>query len=182
VTQSICVCCFQASHLLRSLAQSKDLLRDAKRGRPVAELDEIDEAILGCLTRDARQTYAQIGEAVRLSAPAVKRRVDRLVSSGVIRGFTVVTDPAALQWTTEAYVQVFCRGTIAPDILAKSWEHISEVVSAATVTGPADAILRVVARDVQHLEVALERIRAAETVDHSESIIVLSRVIDRGHP
>lgn len=117
-----------------------------------------------------------------MSAPAVKRRVDRLVSSGVIRGFTVVTDPAALQWTTEAYVQVFCRGTVAPDILARSWEHITEVVSAATVTGKADAILRVVARDVQHLEEALERIRSAETVDHSESIIVLSRVIDRGRP
>jgi DNA-binding Lrp family transcriptional regulator len=145
-----------------------------------AALDDLDEAILACLTRDARQTFAQIGEQVRLSAPAVKRRVDRLVSSGVIRGFTVVTDPAALQWTTEAYVQVFCRGTIAPDILARSWEHITEIVSAATVTGQADAILRVVARDVQHLEEALERIRAAETVDHSESIIVLSRVIDRG--
>ena len=86
-------------------------------GAPDGWEDNLDEAILGCLTKDARQTYAQIGEQVRLSAPAVKRRVDRLVSSGVIRGFTVVTDPAALQWTTEAYVQVYCKGTVSPQAL-----------------------------------------------------------------
>ncbi|WP_076476877.1 Lrp/AsnC family transcriptional regulator [Williamsia sterculiae] len=146
------------------------------------DLDDIDRAVVAALTRDARQTYAQIGEQVGLSAPAVKRRVDRLIAEGVIRGFTTIVDPTALQWTTEAYVQVFCRGTIAPAELKRSWEGIPEVVSAATITGQADAILRVMARDVQHLERALERVREADNVDHSESIIVLSQLIDRGHP
>ncbi|MBE7195222.1 MAG: AsnC family transcriptional regulator, partial [Gordonia polyisoprenivorans] len=79
-------------------------------------LDELDEKVLACLTRDARATYAQIGDEVGLSAPAVKRRVDRLVDDGVIKGFTTVVDPAAMQWTTEAYVQIFCRGNISPEI------------------------------------------------------------------
>ncbi len=88
-----------------------------------------------------------------------------------------------MQWTTEAYVQVYCRGNISPDELKASWEPIPEVVSAATISGQADAILRVRARDVRHLEQALERIRAAGPVDRSESIIVLSELIDRGgHP
>ncbi len=56
------------------------------------------------------------------------------------------------------------------------------MVGAATITGGADAILRVRARDVRHLEQALERIRRAGPVDKSESIIVLSELIDRGHP
>ena len=146
------------------------------------KLDDLDEKVLACLSRDARATFAQIGDEVGLSAPAVKRRVDKLVEEGVIKGFTTVVDPAAMQWTTEAYVQIFCRGNISPEVLKSSWEPIQEIVSAATITGQADAILRVMARDIHHLEQALERVRQASPVDRTESIIVLSHLIDRGHP
>ena len=72
-------------------------------------LDETDERILAELAEHARATFAEIGQRVNLSAPAVKRRVDRMLDNGVIRGFTTVVDRNALGWTTEAYVQVFCR-------------------------------------------------------------------------
>nr|WP_090279263.1 Lrp/AsnC family transcriptional regulator [Mycolicibacterium komanii]CRL75105.1 transcriptional regulator [Mycolicibacterium komanii] len=142
-------------------------------------LDATDEQILAALMDDARATYAEIGERVNLSAPAVKRRVDRMLDTGVIRGFTTVVDRTALGWTTEAYVQVFRHGTIAPERLRAAWIDIPEVISAATVTGTADAILHVVARDMRHLEEALERIRSAAEVERSESIVVLTNVIDR---
>ena len=80
-------------------------------------LDETDEHILAELTEHARATFAEIGQKVNLSAPAVKRRVDRMVDNGVIKGFTTVIDRNALGWSTEAFVQVFCHGTIAPDQL-----------------------------------------------------------------
>jgi DNA-binding Lrp family transcriptional regulator len=53
-----------------------------------APTDDIDEKIIRCLIRFARSTYAEIGKAAGLSAPAAKRRLDRLVASGAIRGFT----------------------------------------------------------------------------------------------
>ncbi len=143
-------------------------------------MDETDERILAELTDDARATFAEIGERVNLSAPAVKRRVDRMVERGVIRGFTAVVDRNALGWTTEAYVHVYCQGTIAPSALRRAWVGIPEVVSAATVTGTADAILHVLARDMRHLEDALERIRASADIERSESIVVLSNIIERG--
>src|SRR3954463_4508344 len=142
-------------------------------------LDETDELILAELAQDARATYAEIGQRVNLSAPAVKRRVDRMLDNGVIRGFTTIVDRNAIGWTTEAYVQVYCHGTIAPDELRRAWADIPEVVSAATVTGTADAILHVLARDMRHLEEALERIRASADIERSESIVVLSNLIER---
>ena len=142
-------------------------------------LDDIDEQILAELAQHARATFAEIGERVRLSAPAVKRRVDRMLDSGVIRGFTTVIDRNAVGWKTEAYVQIFCHGRISPTELRQAWANIPEVVSAATVTGPADAILRVLARDMPHLEDALERIRTSADIERSESIVVLSNLIDR---
>lgn len=77
-------------------------------------LDDTDERILVELAEHARATYAEIGQQVNLSAPAVKRRVDRMLDSGVIKAFTTVIDRNALGWNTEAYVQVFCHGRIAP--------------------------------------------------------------------
>jgi len=145
-------------------------------------LDETDERILAELAEHARATFAEVGHKVNLSAPAVKRRVDRMVSDGAIKGFTTVVDRNALGWNTEAYVQVFCRGRIAPDQLRAAWVDIPEVVSAATVTGTSDAILHVLARDMAHLEVALERIRSSADVERSESIVVLSNLIDRARP
>ena len=56
---------------------------------------------------DARSTYAEVGAQVGLSAPAVKRRVDRLRTSGAITGFSARGYPSALGWTTEAYVELF---------------------------------------------------------------------------
>ncbi len=143
-------------------------------------MDALDERIVERLAGNARATFADIGAEVGLSAPAVKRRVDRMVADGTIAGFTAMIDPAALGWGTEAYVQVYCKGTISPQNLQRIWEPVPEIVSASTITGQADAILRVRARDVQHLERALERIREDDTVERTESIIVLSRLIERG--
>src|ERR1700749_1449888 len=77
-------------------------------------LDDIDAGIVTALIKDARASYAVIGNEVGLSAPAVKRRVDRLRASGAITGFSARVDPAALGWTTEAYVELFCEGSTSP--------------------------------------------------------------------
>jgi DNA-binding Lrp family transcriptional regulator len=143
-------------------------------------LDAIDQGILACVLANARATFAEIGDAVGLSAPATKRRVDRLLSTGAIRGFTAVVDPGLLGWHTEAYVEVFCKGKVSPMDLRRGFEKIPEVVSACTLSGSADALLRVLARDVQHLEQAIQRIRASAHVDTTKTEIVLSRLIDRG--
>jgi DNA-binding Lrp family transcriptional regulator len=142
-------------------------------------VDAIDRQIVDCLLRDGRATYGEIGAQVGLSAPAAKRRVDRLRANGSIRGFTAVLDPAALGWTTEAYVEVYCRGNVSPRELRENLERVPEVLSACTVSGAADALLYMAARDIKHLEQAMERVRDQPDIDHTESVIVLSRLIDR---
>src|SRR5579885_3711229 len=95
--------------------------------------DETDERIIGCLLRDARSAYADIGTQVGLSAPAVKRRVDRLRAEGLITGFTALVDPAALGWTTEAFVELYCQGRTSPSTIAAALAKYPEVVDACTV-------------------------------------------------
>jgi len=143
-------------------------------------MDAIDRRITDVLLQDGRASYAALGDEVGLSASAAKRRVDRLVADGVIAGFTAVLDPDVLGWTTEAYVEVHCRGAISPIQLREAFSRVPEVHSAATVSGAADAMLRIVAKDVRHLEMALERVREeTENIDRTETSIVLSRLIER---
>jgi DNA-binding Lrp family transcriptional regulator len=142
-------------------------------------LDELDRRIVAALVDNARYTYAEVGARVGLSAPAVKRRVDRLRASGAITGFSARVDPVALGWTTEAYVELFCRGRTSPADIAAAVARYPEVVGACTVTGEADALLQIRAPDVRHFEEVVERIRAEPFVVRTRSVIVLSRLVHR---
>lgn len=142
-------------------------------------MDDIDRLLIGCLLEDGRASYAAIGDKIG-SAPAVKRRTDRLLAGGVISGFTAVLDPDLVGWSTEAYVAVHCKGAISPEELRVAFAKVPEVHAAATVSGQADAMLRIVAKDVRDLERALERVRTeTSAIDHTETSIVLSRLIER---
>jgi DNA-binding Lrp family transcriptional regulator len=142
------------------------------------QIDAVDQRIIALLVADARASYADIGSRVSLSAPAVKRRVDRLRSAGVIRGFTAVVDPAAVGWTTEAFVELFCAGRTTPAQIGVAARRHPEVVGAYTVSGEADALVHLRAADIAHLEEALERLRAESFVTSTRSTIVLSRLVE----
>jgi DNA-binding Lrp family transcriptional regulator len=142
-------------------------------------MDALDRTIIDLLKLNARAGYGDIGQAVGLSASAVKRRIDKLVASGVIRGFTIQLDPSLDGTMTEAFVELFCRGTVAPAELKRILSSVPEVVDAGTVTGSADAIVHMRSRDIPSLELALEKVRIAPNVDHTRSAIVLSNLIRR---
>jgi DNA-binding Lrp family transcriptional regulator len=142
------------------------------------QLDETDQRIIAELLKDARSSFAEVGQTVSLSAPAVKRRVDRLRATGVIRGFTAIVDQAALGWTTEAFVELFCTGRTTPGQIAAAARRHPEVVGAYTVSGQADALVHLRAADIPHLEQALERLRSESFVTSTHSMIVLSRLIE----
>lgn len=142
-------------------------------------MDEIDQQIVALLRENARRSFQDIGKRVSLSAPAVKRRVDRLEAAGVVRGYSAVLDHAALGWSTHAVVSLFCEGRMpAAEILAVAGRH-PEVAAAHTVAGEASAVLHVYARDTEHLEKALERIRDAPGILRTQTQVVLSTLFER---
>jgi DNA-binding Lrp family transcriptional regulator len=146
------------------------------------QMDAVDQRIIALLIADARTSYADIGVKVSLSAPAVKRRVDRLRAQGVIKGFTAVIEPAAVGWTTEAFVELFCTGRTTPAQITAATRRHPEVVGAYTVSGEADALVHLRAADIGHLEQALERLRAEPFVTSTRSMVVLSRLVETPTP
>ncbi|CDR03561.1 Lrp/AsnC family transcriptional regulator [Streptomyces iranensis] len=139
--------------------------------------DDLDRKIVAALVANARTSFTEIGAAIGLSASAVKRRVDRMRETDVITGFTTTVRPAALGWRTEAYVEVYCDSAAPPRRLAEVVRNYPEIIAAMTVTGGADALLHVMATDVEHFEEVLERIRAEPFVRQTISYMVLSHLL-----
>ena len=139
------------------------------------QLDDIDRAIIGALVADARSSFADIGQAVALSAPAVKRRVDRLRAAGVIRGFTAVVDTE--ESGAEAFVELYCRDRTTPAQITALARRYPVVVSAFTVAGRADALLHLRGPDIAALEYAIEQLRTEVFVTSTRSMVVLSRLL-----
>jgi DNA-binding Lrp family transcriptional regulator len=142
-------------------------------------MDDIDRRIVALMRENARRSFKDIGEAVHLTAPAVKRRVDRLEREGVILGYTAVIDPHAYGWHAEAFVDLYCEGNMAGEAIKRAVEGEAGVVSAHTVAGEASALLHVMAEDTQDLESALERIRATDGISRTVTEVVLSTLFQR---
>jgi DNA-binding Lrp family transcriptional regulator len=142
-------------------------------------VDATDETIVALLRENARRSFQDIGNHVHLSAPAVKRRVDRLERDGVVLGYTAIVDPEAFGWHAEAFVDLYCDGAMAADAIKRAVEGEPGVVSAHTVAGEASALLHVMAHDTKALELALERIRATPGVIRTVTEVVLSTLFAR---
>ncbi|MEU6311850.1 Lrp/AsnC family transcriptional regulator [Streptomyces sp. NPDC047014] len=137
-------------------------------------MDGIDREILGILQQDARMSYRDLGARVGLSANATADRVRRMRRDGVIRGFTVVVDPAA---DTAGGLVVFIDLTLRQDTTNEEFERkvvtlpgITEVVH---VTGGHDYLVRARAADPSALDTLLRRLKREAGVAQSHTRIAL---------
>lgn len=117
-------------------------------------LDEIDVRLLEELQRDASRSNAELARSIGLSAPATFNRVRRLREQGVLTGVHARLDPARLGLPLRVFVQLTLgRHTDAAEArLTQVVEALPQVVSADWVAGETDALLSVVARDLEELQ------------------------------
>jgi len=148
----------------------------AQLSRP---LDHVDRRILALLRQNAKMTFGQIGSDVGLSSTAVKRRIDRLQRDEVIVGYGARIDPSALGVGIEALIEVYCADRTAPADVGRSLAGLDQVISAFTVSGEADAVVRARVSSIPDLEKFVELLRRDPNVVRTKTLIVLSTLIDR---
>ena len=136
-------------------------------------LDAVDRRILGELRRDARISWRQLGEAVHLSATSAADRVRRLERDGVIEGYTVRVDPAALGRTVRAVVDVSLGAGVLVDDFETRLAQRDEVSFAAYVTGTADYSIIVECAGADGLDGFVRWLRADAGVSRTETKMLL---------
>ena len=108
-------------------------------------LDDIDKRLLAALQKNAHLTAQELGEKLHLSPSQAGRRRQRLETEGYIQGYTARLNPERLGLTVQGFVQVHL-GTHGPEHSASFARLLAtrpEIVSAWTMTGDADYLLRV---------------------------------------
>jgi DNA-binding Lrp family transcriptional regulator len=116
-------------------------------------LDDLDSRLLAEVQRDAMLTAQDLGERLNLSASQAGRRRQRLEAEGFITGYTARLDPARVGLHVQAFVQVQ-MATHAREV-ARGFATLiatrAEVISAWTLTGEVDYLLRVWCADLAGL-------------------------------
>lgn len=141
---------------------------------PEADLDGTDREIIDALLKDGRRTLADIGKTVSLSAPAVKRRVDRLEDDGVITGYTARIDHAKLGRTIEAFTELRFAGKTKVADIAGVAADLPEVEAVHTIAGDPDALVHLRVRDVADLTRVIDLLRRSGRVTGTKTLIVLA--------
>ena len=137
------------------------------------DLDVTDRTILDLLAENARRTLGDIGERVGLSAPAVKRRIDRLEAAGIILGYTTRVDHAKLGRPLEAFTELRFSGDARVDSIAGIAKGIAQVQAVFTIAGDPDALAWIRVSDVHELKRVIDQLRGSGDVIGTKTLIVL---------
>ncbi|MEM9148111.1 MAG: Lrp/AsnC family transcriptional regulator [Pseudomonadota bacterium] len=136
-------------------------------------MDDIDLALIGALRRDARQSISELAATAGISRATARVRLDRLQSSGVIAGYTVVLqrelDPAAVQ----AITQVAVEGKAAEEVIRRL-AAMPEVAGVYTTNGRWDLLAEIATADLPAFDEALRRLRMIPGISSTETSILLS--------
>jgi Lrp/AsnC family leucine-responsive transcriptional regulator len=122
-------------------------------------LDDVNRRILAVLAADPRISTSELARQVGLSPPSVRERMTALTEAGVIRGFTLDVDPAAIGLPVAAWVRIRPGPGQLPRI-ADLAERTPEVSECHRISGEDCFLLKVHTATIQDLEPVLDRFLA----------------------
>lgn len=137
------------------------------------KIDALNWKILNRLQQNARESFANIGRAVGLTAPAVGERVKKMEDAGILLGYNVVVSHSLTGHQLKAIISLRAfMGKLKPFLaLVPTFD---EVVNCYRITGNENIVMEVVLKDQFHLEKFIDKlIQYGET----RTNIVLSHVV-----
>lgn len=123
------------------------------------QTDRTDRQLLAALQDNARLTSGELAQQAHLSQSPCWRRVKRLEDEGVIRGYHAALDRRALGLGVMAFVMVGIdhQNATVSEAFEQAVCALPEVVMVHAISGPADFLLVVVARDLDAYSELLQR-------------------------
>lgn len=145
------------------------------------ELDSVDLQILTLLLRDGRASATEIADQVGLSRPAVADRIEKLERNGVIKGHTVVVDPAAVGKDITAFIAARNAG----ELDGKAWKAFQQllktddVLEAHDVAGDDCYLIKVRTHSIASLTGILGKLNGPPLSLQTRTTIVLETLVEK---
>lgn len=147
------------------------------------KIDNLDKKILEIIMRNARIPSKDVALECGVSRAAIHQRIQRMIDMNVITGSGYRVNPKVLGYTTCTYIGVKLeRGSMYRDVVPEL-EKIQEVVECHFTTGPYTMLIKLYARDNQHLmELLNDKIQHIPGVTATETLISLEQSMNREIP
>ena len=124
-------------------------------------LNELDVKILNLIQANARIAQADVARAVGLAPSAVLERLRKLEARGILRGYAAIVDPESVDLGQLAYVAVRTTGSVeVTDAAGQALASIPEVLEVHNVAGDDCYLLKLRARDAQHVGQLLRQVQS----------------------
>lgn len=166
-----------------SLQTAIELKAIKKNHSDMGKIDNLDRKILSIVINNARIPSKDVAAECGVSRAAIHQRLQRMMDMGVITGSSYNVNAKELGFRTCTYIGVNLeRGGIYHDVVPEI-EKIPEIVEYHFTTGPYTLLLKLYARDNEHLmELLNKRIQSIPGVMGTETLISLERSFHRKIP
>jgi len=146
----------------------------------MAKIDILDKKILKIITQNARIPFKDVAEECGVSRAAIHQRVQRMIDLDIIVGSGYHINPKVLGFNTCTYIGVKLeKGSMYKDVVPE-FEKIPEVVECHFTTGPYTMLIKLYARDNEHLmELLNGKIQEISGVTATETLISLRESFNR---
>ena len=144
-------------------------------------IDRLDKKILQLISRDARVPFLEVARECNVSGAAIHQRVQKLRSTGVIKGSEFIVDTYKVGYQTCAYIGITLSDIKLFEAVVEELKKIPEIVECHYATGKYSMFIKVHAKDNRHLlQIILERLTRIEGVAHTETFqISLDEIFKR---
>jgi len=136
--------------------------------------DTIDRKAIALLQKNARTTWAELGQALGLSAPAAAERVHKLEEQGIVKGYTALLDADSLGYSLTAFVAVTMVDQRKRAAFHAGVKRLEQIVECHHVAGDDDFFLKVRCRGTRDLDrLLVDELKGKMGVARSRTTIVL---------
>ena len=134
------------------------------------------------LSSNARKPYLEIARECNVSGAAIHQRIQKLYSVGVLQGSESIIDPAAVGYDTCAYIGFFLSDPSKFDDMVEKLKGVPEVVECHYTTGKYDMLIKLYARNNEHLLQLIHDQLQSIGYARTETLISFKQVFKRQIP
>ncbi|MCP5073730.1 MAG: Lrp/AsnC family transcriptional regulator [Rhodobacteraceae bacterium] len=140
----------------------------------MAYRDDTDRALLAALKADGRASITELAHRLSIARATVKQRLDRLINSGVIRKFTIVTDTED-DGEIRAIMTVELQGSLSRSV-TRALRGIPEITELYSTNGAWDLVAEIRTATLVEFDRVLREVREISGVLNSETSLLLDRM------
>ncbi|BDX05996.1 Lrp/AsnC family transcriptional regulator [Planctobacterium marinum] len=136
-------------------------------------LDQLDQALIAQLRVDGRASVAKLSDILGVSRGTVQNRLDKLLESGAVLGFTIRVNSDVDQDLVKAVMMVSVSGRSTTPVVQRL-RGIPNVLKIHTTNGAWDLVLDIQASSLAEFDSVLHKVRDISGVLNSETSILLN--------